>query len=332
VAPKRDHRESILIVDDTPDNLRLLVKMLTNQGYNVRPAPSGAHALASAQKEAPDLILLDVLMPEMDGYQVCHSLKAKEMTRDVPVIFLSALSELEDKMRGFEAGAVDYIIKPFFEREVILRVETHLQNRNLQQKLLNETARFKTLAEATFEAILIHSEGKIIDVNPATIRLFQCPESRLIERDIMALVEPEFHQLLVSDQPTPFEGEVIGKDDTRIPVEIRTKKLSLRDQIVNVTAMRDLSRQKQMEQEKQQLVHENTVLKMTMKDRYKFGDIIGRCPQMQMVYELISKAAASRYPVVISGESGTGKELVAQRFTLYAIRMGSLLSSLTVGL
>lgn len=311
-------KANILIVDDTPDNLRLLSGMLMKQGYKVRPAPSGAHALATSKMEAPDLILLDVLMPEMDGYEVCRLLKIDGRTKDIPVIFLSALNEVKDKVRGFESGGVDFITKPFSVQEVMVRVETHLQIRSLQQKLLNETARFKTLAQATFETILIHSEGKIIDANPAAARLFQCPETQLIGMPVLALVEPEFHRRMASQRPAPFEGEVIGKDNTRVPVEIRTKTLPLRDQTVNVTAIRDLSRQKQMEQEKEQLVHENTVLKMTMKDRYKFGDIIGRCPQMQMVYELISKAAVSKYPVMISGESGTGKELVAQ--TIHSLR------------
>jgi len=312
MAPLEQPHGNILIVDDTPDNLRLLVKLLTDRGYKVRPAPSGAHALATVQKVAPDLILLDIAMPEMDGYEVCRSLKARESTRDIPVIFLSALSELKDKMKGFEAGGVDYITKPFFEKEVMLRVETHLQIRNLQQKLQNETARFKTLAVAAFEAIIIHSDGAILDVNPAAARLFQCPEAELIGMDIMALIEPEFHQQMVSDKASPFEGEVIGRDATGIPVEIRTRNLALNDRIVSVTAMRDLTRQKRMEQEKEQLIHENTVLKKTMRDRYKFGDIVGRSPEMQMVYELISKAAVSKYPVIITGESGTGKELVAQ--------------------
>lgn len=308
---------NILIVDDTPDNLRLLSRMLTDRGYKVRPAPNGARALATTEKEIPDLILLDVMMPEMNGYEVCQSLKAEEKTRDIPVIFLSALNELEDKMKGFEVGGVDYITKPFQEKEVMLRVETHLKIRNLQQKLLTETARFKTLAEATFEGIVIHANGRIIDVNPEAARLFHCQEAELINTDLMDRVPTEMQQLMVSDQAVPFEGHIIGKDNTLSPVEIRTKNLPLYDQQVSVTAIRDLTLQKQAEQEKEQLLQENTVLKMTMQDRYKLGDIIGRSSAMQNVYELISKAAASRYPVVIYGESGTGKELVAK--TIHAL-------------
>ncbi len=309
---------NILIVDDTPDNLRLLSGMLIERGYKVRPAPSGAHALATSKKELPDLILLDVIMPEMDGYDVCRILKADERTQDIPVIFLSALNEVEDKVRGFEAGGVDFITKPFHVKEVMVRVETHLKISALQQELRNETARFKTLADAAFEAILIHSKGGIVDANPAAARLFQCSAAALIGEDIGKLLPAEFQHGILSGRPAPFEGNVIGKDGSRIPVEFRTKNLPLRGQQVGVTAIRDLSRQKRMEQEREQLRQENSVLRMTMQGRYRFGDIIGRSPAMQMVYELISKAAASKYPVVIYGESGTGKELAAK--TIHALR------------
>jgi PAS domain S-box-containing protein len=311
-------KASILIVDDTPDNLRLLSKMLMERGYKVRPAPSGAHALATTGKEIPDLILLDVIMPEMDGYEVCRQLKAGEGTKDIPIIFLSALNEVEDKVRGFEAGGVDFITKPFHAKDVMVRVETHLKISNLQHKLRTETARFKTLAHAAFEAILIHSAGVVIDANPTAARLFQYNEAALIGADLAELLPSEFYRRVQSEQPSPFEGDVISRDNSRIPVEFRTKNLPLKGRQVSVTAIRDLTRQKQMEQEREQLRQENSVLKMTMQGRYRFGDIIGRSPAMQMVYGLISKAAASRYPVVILGESGTGKELVAK--TIHSVR------------
>ncbi len=318
MTTERSTQENILIVDDTPDNLRLLTNMLTDQGYRVRPAPSGAHALATTLKERPDLILLDIMMPGMDGYAVCHALKADKQTRDIPIIFLSALNELEDKMKGFEVGGVDYITKPFHEKEVLLRVETHLRIRNLQRKLHAEKARFKTLAAAAFEGILIHADGVIIDVNEEAARLFGYQEAELIATDMAQLMPPDHHGRVNSNQALPFECDAVGKGAKRTPVEVRTKKLPLQDEQVSVTAIRDLTYQKQMEQEKEQLLQENTALKMTNRDRYKFGGIIGRSPTMQMVYELISKAAATEYPVVISGESGTGKELAAQ--TIHDLR------------
>jgi formate hydrogenlyase transcriptional activator len=128
-------KANILVVDDTPDNLRLLEGILTERGYEVRSAPGGALALRSVQAGVPDLILLDIIMPEMDGYQVCEQLKANERTRDIPVLFISALSEVVDKMKGFEVGGVDYITKPFQPEEVLARVETHLSLQCLRTHL-----------------------------------------------------------------------------------------------------------------------------------------------------------------------------------------------------
>jgi PAS domain S-box-containing protein len=126
---------TILIVDDIPENLRLLDSLLTAQGYIVRLAPSGAMALRAIKQQAPDLILLDILMPQMDGYEVCRRLKASEQTRSIPVIFLSALQEGSDKAKGFELGGADYITKPLQVEEIVARVEHQLQLLDLQQHL-----------------------------------------------------------------------------------------------------------------------------------------------------------------------------------------------------
>lgn len=127
--------ESILIVDDTPANLRLLSQMLSEQGYGVRAVTSGARALASVQAAPPDLILLDIKMPGMNGYNVCTHLKADPNTRHIPIIFISALDEIQDKVQAFAVGGVDYITKPFQFEEVLARVETHLALRRLQEQL-----------------------------------------------------------------------------------------------------------------------------------------------------------------------------------------------------
>ncbi len=126
---------NILIVDDTPENLTVLRQMLTEHGYRVRPALSGEIALKAVQADIPDLILLDIMMPGMNGFEVCSKLKSEARTRDIPVLFISALIETEDKIRGFQAGGVDYIIKPFHTAEVLARIETHLMLRNLQKKI-----------------------------------------------------------------------------------------------------------------------------------------------------------------------------------------------------
>jgi sigma-B regulation protein RsbU (phosphoserine phosphatase) len=135
------HSASILAVDDTPANLQVLTGMLKGRGYKVRPVPSGQLALAAAQKSPPDLILLDINMPEMNGYEVCRLLKADERLRGIPVIFISALNENLDKVNAFATGGVDYITKPFQMEELNARVETHLKIRRLQVELEQNNAR-----------------------------------------------------------------------------------------------------------------------------------------------------------------------------------------------
>jgi signal transduction histidine kinase len=129
------NRGNILVVDDTPANLRLLAGILNGKGYKVRPVPNGELALSAARGMPPDLILLDIMMPEMNGYEVCEKIKADERTRDIPVIFISAINDVLDKVKAFEVGGVDYITKPFQMEEVLVRVETHLAMCQLQNKL-----------------------------------------------------------------------------------------------------------------------------------------------------------------------------------------------------
>ena len=130
----------VLIVEDTPASLQLLADLLTQAGYAARRAQNGRMALLSARARPPDLILLDVRMPEMDGYEVCRRLKADPRTADVPVIFLSALRETADKLRGFQLGAVDYIAKPYPAGEVLARVRTHIELHRLQAGLEERVA------------------------------------------------------------------------------------------------------------------------------------------------------------------------------------------------
>ncbi len=123
---------SILVVDDTPTNLQVLAGMLKDRGYKVRPVPSGKLALLAARRDPPDLILLDINMPEMNGYEVCEHVKADDKLKRIPVIFISALTEQLDKVKAFAIGGVDYITKPFQMEELHARVETHLKLRRLQ--------------------------------------------------------------------------------------------------------------------------------------------------------------------------------------------------------
>src|SRR5438309_10054235 len=132
---------SILVVDDTPANLQVLAGMLKDRGYKVRPVPSGKLALLAARRDPPDLILLDINMPEMNGYEVCEHLKSDESLKGIPVIFISALTDQLDKVKAFATGGVDYITKPFQMEELHARVETHLKLRRLQTELEETNAR-----------------------------------------------------------------------------------------------------------------------------------------------------------------------------------------------
>lgn len=137
---------SILIVDDTPANLDLLGRILSGAGYQIRKQSSGAMALTSAQAAPPDLILLDIKMPDMSGYRVCRQLKQQFSTAEIPIIFISALQDADDKVKAFESGAVDYISKPFHSKEVLARVATHLRLSMLQRRLEQQNRELERLA------------------------------------------------------------------------------------------------------------------------------------------------------------------------------------------
>src|SRR5262245_2876602 len=128
-------RSRILVVDDISKNLQVVGTMLRNAGYHVMPATSGIQALERAHAQPPDLILLDLMMPEMDGLEVCSRLKAEPLTRQIPIIFLTASNEMEHLMKGFQAGAVDYITKPFNAPELLARVQTHLELKHARERL-----------------------------------------------------------------------------------------------------------------------------------------------------------------------------------------------------
>ncbi len=183
--PKKNIPAEILVVDDIPENLKLLKDILTGQGYRVRPATGGQLALRSVALRTPDLILLDVKMPDMDGYAVCRILKSEEKNRDIPVIFISALDQTRDKIKGFEAGGVDFITKPFEATEVLARVATHLALRRLQAcleqqnlQLQREIAEhrqteealrrseniYRTIVENTGTALIIVEENMIVSL------------------------------------------------------------------------------------------------------------------------------------------------------------------------
>ncbi len=159
----------ILIVDDMPDNLRLLSAMLSDHGYKVRKAINGDRALRAIQAVRPDLVLLDINMPEMNGYDVCRVIKQSDRTADIPIIFISALDDVFDKITAFEVGGVDYITKPFQVQEVLVRISTHLHIRQLQQQLesqnlqLQQEVRDRITAQHALETLNRHLEYRVAE-------------------------------------------------------------------------------------------------------------------------------------------------------------------------
>lgn len=138
---------NVLIVDDAPINLGVIVSFLESYGLGIRIARSGESALRRIQYDQPDIVLLDVLMPNMDGFETCRQLKANPKTRDIPIIFMTSLTSVEDKVKGFEVGAVDYVTKPLHQEEVLARVTTHLQLRELTRVLQNRHEQLQVTSE-----------------------------------------------------------------------------------------------------------------------------------------------------------------------------------------
>ena len=152
---------SVLVVDDGIDNLRLLSDLLGAHGYEVRAVTTGRQALQAVEHDPPDLILLDITMPEMNGYEVCKRLKARDRSRDLPVIFLTSLTDTADKVRAFDAGGVDYITKPFQFDEVLARVKTHVALRRAQADLADSYTRLRALEQLRDDLVrmVVHDMG-----------------------------------------------------------------------------------------------------------------------------------------------------------------------------
>jgi two-component system, NtrC family, sensor kinase len=152
----------ILVVDDAPANLKLLMLVLSDHGHHVRSAKSGMEALAQVKAKLPELVLLDIGMPDIDGYEVCRRLKADEASCQIPVIFLSGFSAISDKQKGFEVGCVDYITKPFYPDEIILRVDTHLSLSRMRIQLEKSMEELKRSQNVLIQSEKLASLGRLI--------------------------------------------------------------------------------------------------------------------------------------------------------------------------
>lgn len=190
------HDHSILIVDDTPVNLAVLVDYLETYGFNIRIARTGEMALQRVAYDAPDLILLDVLLPGIDGFETCRRLKALPATAEIPIIFMTSLASAEDKITGFEVGAVDYVTKPLQQAEVLARITTHLRLRRLAQNLREQNALLEVSGRAEKERLFAAVRQQRGQLRALTNKLTEVQESE--RRQLARELHDEMGQALTA--------------------------------------------------------------------------------------------------------------------------------------
>jgi len=270
---------TILIIDDTPETLAVLTDLLRHHGFQVRPAINGGLALNAARKSLPDLVILDILMPGMDGFEVCRRLKADPTTADVPVIFVSARDELVDTVKAFKVGGVDYITKPFNPEVVLARVETHLNTRRMQialqqqniqlqheiaerkaseEKVRESEMRYRSILEASPDPIVIYNPaGRTLYVNPGFERLYGWSPEELLDKRIDFVPEQEREptrkawQRTLMGENIRFETKRLNKNGQLLNIELRTALLKDRDgqHSASIVIHRNITLQKRTEAE-----------------------------------------------------------------------------------
>lgn len=204
---KASPRPSILIVDDTPDNLQLFFRILNARGYNARPVSSGSLALDAARQLPPDLILLDINMPEMDGYEVCKRLKADPELKEIPVVFISAMNETFNKVKAFGAGGVDYVTKPFQAEEVEARLKTHLELSRVKRELLTHNLKLEEqVRQRTQELAEANSRLSILDKTKSDFLTVISHELRTPLNGLFGIVELMFDECPSNPLMTQMRG------------------------------------------------------------------------------------------------------------------------------
>ncbi|MFE4106719.1 response regulator [Almyronema epifaneia] len=271
---KTTKKAQILIVDDKPTNIRVLSEFLIEAGFEVLIAKSGEKAIYQLQKVSPDLILLDVMMPGLNGFETCCRLKASPQTQDIPIIFMTALAESADKVKGLKLGAVDYITKPFQQEEVLARIENQLSllflrrelqqknerlqqeiqereqllqtHRQIEQALRLSKERLRCFFEITSEAVVLHRQGIVVDANRAAETLFGYPVEELKGMHLEKLTAPESHSLLYErlrspGQHPPTEARGLKKDGSLFWAEVIAQDINYQGEPARVLGIRDIT-------------------------------------------------------------------------------------------
>ena len=273
IATEDLRNSSLVIVSDNPLRLKRFAEDLQGHGFVVEILDSrGQDIFQFTSGKSPDLIVLDLFRIGSQEFDMCRRITQHERTGDVPVIFMTTLTETVDKVQGFEAGAVDYISRPFSHEEALARITAHLRIRRLQKNLqeknqhlereiaqrrktedaLRESEeRFKALADATFEGVIIHEKGLIVEVNRMMEEMFHSDRSELIGKNALDLMMAELSDGLLgnihSDYENLTEGEGTRKDGTHFPVEIQVKEIPFQGRSARVAAIRDVTWRKQVE-------------------------------------------------------------------------------------
>lgn len=267
MSAENNQKGVIVIVDDKPTNLGVLFDFLTDSGFKVLVAQDGESAIQKVEYAHPDLILLDVMMPGIDGFETCRRLKANPATQDIPVIFMTALSEAVDKVKGFSLGAVDYVTKPMQQEEVRARVTTHLTLRNLHHKLQEQNLqlqkaeeKYRSIVENATEGIFQATpEGRYITANPALARIlgYSSPEALMNEMSNIGkqlYLEPMRRDDLIAlmnreDTLSDFESQVYRKDGSVIWISenIRTVRDANGKLLYYEGSVTDITERKQSE-------------------------------------------------------------------------------------
>jgi PAS domain S-box-containing protein len=337
------HNSTILLVDDNPTNLQLLFGTLKGLGHKLLVAKGGEDALKVANWAQPDLILLDILMSGMDGFETCTKLKESAQTRDIAVIFLSALDDTDDKIKGLSLGAVDYIAKPFQAEEVIARVETHLTIARLRSELAERNRQLEAANQPILDAVGdgiygLDGDGRITFANPAATRLTGFPQQALIGHSLHELhlyarwdgspyhfIETGIHQTLRQGTASQSDADVFWRHGgDHFAVSWTCTPIKRGGEVSGaVLAFRDITQRKRQEHAlrealaevetlRDRLQAENAYLQAEVKNEGRFDSIVGESPALKEVLDQIDQVAPTNSSVLIIGESGTGKEAMAR--------------------
>jgi formate hydrogenlyase transcriptional activator len=321
-----DNKSVILVVDDNPDNLELLFDLLSDQGFEILVAEDGESALQQTEYAQPDLILLDILLPDMDGFATCERLKDRPETKDIPVIFMSALADTVDKVKGLRLGAVDYITKPFRHQEVLARVNTHLTLQRLKTRLKESEQRLSRIVASAMDAILtLDQTGRVTLFNRAAERVFRCTANAAIGQSFTKFFADEARKALAdylqegqSGQPAKAaiwlpEGHTAERaDGEAFPIEATLSYAQANGQALYTIILRDIEERKKAEAERQKLRGLNIYLEEELRSAQAAEEFVGSSRSLREVMRNVQQVAGTEATVLITGETGTGKELIAR--------------------